>query len=109
MGDGEWVPVSCTLPSEERPLRAAEWDGLFAGHLQQASRTGPLGLRLELDAGCEAPVRDLAEREGGCCSFFAFAVAVRPEAVLLDVSVDAAHAAVLDAVEARARAVGGPR
>ncbi|MEU2631348.1 hypothetical protein [Kitasatospora sp. NPDC007106] len=109
MGDGEWVPASCTLPTEERPLRVAEWDGLFTDRLNGLSRPGPLRLRLELDAGAEQSVRDLAEREGGCCSFFAFTVTARPDAVLLEVAVDGAHAAVLDALETRARSAGRPR
>ncbi|WP_433352534.1 hypothetical protein ACQP25_05150 [Microtetraspora malaysiensis] len=29
----EWTPAECTLPTEERPLRVAEFDELFASAL----------------------------------------------------------------------------
>ncbi|WP_329142498.1 hypothetical protein OIU91_02480 [Streptomyces sp. NBC_01456] len=38
MSDLSWVPQSCTLPTEEQPLRVAEWDALFTGRLQELSR-----------------------------------------------------------------------
>ncbi|MFJ5952620.1 hypothetical protein [Streptomyces noursei] len=107
----DWVPASCTLPTEERPLRVAEWDALFAERLEQVSRPEPLRVRLDLRGGdgAEERVRDLAEREGGCCSFFTFAVAADGDAVALDITVDAVHAAVLDALERRAAEAGGLR
>lgn len=104
------APASCTLPAEEQPLRIAEWDALFAEHLERVSRPDPLRVRLDLDGGsAEEWARDLARRKSGCCSFFTFAVAAGPQAVVLDVTVDGAHAAVLDAVQRRAAAVGRPR
>ncbi|WP_198659252.1 hypothetical protein [Nocardiopsis sp. FIRDI 009] len=48
MTDPGWVPQSCALPTEERPLRVAEWDALFAEHLRSLSRPQPLHLRLDL-------------------------------------------------------------
>ncbi|MET7642561.1 hypothetical protein ABZS83_02725 [Streptomyces sp. NPDC005426] len=48
MSDPAWVPQSCTLPTEERPLRAAEWDALFDERLISLSRPEPLRLRLDL-------------------------------------------------------------
>ena len=107
----DWVPGLCTLPTEERPLRVAEWDALFTEILQRVSRPEPLRLRLDMHGGdgAEARVRDLADREGGCCSFFAFAVTAGPGAVVLDITVDAGHTAVLDALERRAAAVGEAR
>lgn len=107
----DWVPTSCTLPTEEQPLRVAEWDTLFTERLLRASRPEPLRMRLDLRGGdgAEALVRDLAEREGGCCSFFTFTVAADADKVVLDIAVDAPHTAVLDALEHRATAGGEPR
>lgn len=111
MSDLAWVPQSCTLPAEERPLRVAEWDALFAERLRTLSRPQPLRLRLELagGAGVEERVRDLVERESGCCSFFTFTTVPGKDLVSLEVSVGQAHEAVLAALAARAALAGGPR
>ncbi|MFJ6437249.1 hypothetical protein [Streptomyces sp. NPDC091416] len=110
MSDLAWVPQSCTLPTEERPLRVAEWDELFTEHLTSMSRPGPLRLHLDLAGGpgIEEQVRDLAEREGGCCSFFAFTVTPGENLIGLDIAVDQQHAVVLEALAART-AAGGRR
>ena len=101
-----WVPRSCTLPTTEQPLRVAEFDALFAERPAGVSR--PERLRLELvltgDEGLEARVRDLVARESGCCSFFTFTVRPGPRHIGLDVEVDGAHEAVLDALHERATA-----
>ncbi|MXM65886.1 hypothetical protein GR925_21140 [Streptomyces sp. HUCO-GS316] len=104
MTDLDWVPQSCTLPTEERPLRVAAWDGLLTDRLRRVSRPEPLRLRLDLgsDTGIEARVRDLVGRESGCCAFFDFTVAVDSGAVLLDVAVEQVHAPVLASLAARA-------
>ncbi|MFF7265091.1 hypothetical protein ACFZCL_33090 [Streptomyces sp. NPDC008159] len=106
MTDLDWVPQSCTLPTEERPLRVAEWDGLFAERLREVSQPDPLRLRLELggDAGIEVQVRDLMEKESGCCSFFTFTITPSTDALLLEIAVDEAHGPVLDAMATRAGA-----
>ncbi|MEV5975091.1 hypothetical protein [Streptomyces sp. NPDC051921] len=111
MSDLAWVPLSCTLPTEERPLRVAEWDALFAERLTAMSRSQPLQLRLELAGGegVEDRVRDLVERESGCCSFFTFTTAPGKDLIRLDISVDEAHEAVLDALAARTAAAGQER
>ncbi|MFJ9979415.1 hypothetical protein [Streptomyces cyaneofuscatus] len=108
MGDLAWVPQSCTLPTEERPLRVAEWDGLFAERLTSLSRPGPLRLRLDLagGTGVEERLRDLVEREGGCCSFFAFTVIPGEDLIGLDIAVDRGHEAVLEALVSRSAAQG---
>jgi hypothetical protein len=102
-----WVPRSCTLPTTEQPLRVAEFDALFAERLADVSR--PERLRLELvltgGEGLEATVRGLVARESGCCSFFTFTVRPGPQHIGLDVEVDGAHEAVLDALQERAAAV----
>jgi hypothetical protein len=100
-----WVPMSCTLPTEQQPLRVAEWDELFTERLMASSRPGRLRLHLVLAGGqgVEERARDLAARESGCCSFFTFTVT--PAAggdVRLDVEVDPAHEKVLDALQVRA-------
>ncbi|GGO50496.1 hypothetical protein GCM10012287_30350 [Streptomyces daqingensis] len=101
-----WVPEACTLPTEERPLRLAEWDGLFATQVAAPSRHSPSQVRLRLPGGTESAsrVRELAERESDCCSFFEFAAtADGPSAdVLLTISVDQAHEGVLNALAERA-------
>ncbi|MGW8762527.1 hypothetical protein ACWGN5_08515 [Streptomyces sp. NPDC055815] len=111
MSDLAWVPQSCTLPTEERPLRVAVWDALFAERLISLSRPEPLHLRLDLvgGEGVEDRVRDLVERESGCCSFFAFATTPGADRIGLDISVDQAHEAVLDALAARTAAAGDQR
>ncbi|HEY9369124.1 hypothetical protein [Streptomyces sp.] len=109
MTDLDWVPTACTLPTEERPLRVAEWDALFAGHLTTLERPAPTRHRLSLSEapGLEERVRELADRETGCCSFFTFAVTPADGAVLLDVTVDPAHEPVLQALSARAACLAG--
>ncbi|MEU3057469.1 hypothetical protein [Streptomyces griseus] len=104
MTEPAWVPSSCTLPTEEQPLRVAEWDALFAERLTALSRPALLRLRLDLTGGpgVAERVRELASRESACCSFFTFTVATGGDRVHLDVSVDGAHAAVLEALAARA-------
>ncbi|CAM5281220.1 hypothetical protein [Streptomyces narbonensis] len=108
MSDLAWVPQSCALPTDERPLRVAEWDALFSGRVSSVSRPHPLRLRLDLAGGrgTEDRVRDLVERESGCCSFFAFTVTPGQGLIRLDVSVDQAHEPVLDALAARIAASG---
>src|SRR5688572_5055101 len=99
-GPPEWVPQSCTLPTEEQPLRLAEWDALFATQTVAPYRPDPLRVRLELPPGahCEERTRDLAARENGCCSFFGFTVTGSPEGVVLDIAVGEEHEAVLRAL-----------
>ncbi|MEU8589355.1 hypothetical protein AB0C59_20470 [Streptomyces sp. NPDC048664] len=48
MSDLAWVPQPCTLPTEERPLRVAEWDAPLSQRLTSLSRSQPLRLRLDL-------------------------------------------------------------
>lgn len=106
MSDLAWVPQSCTLPTEERPLRVAEWDELFVEQLASMSRPGPLRLHLDLAGGpgIEERVRGLAEREGGCCSFFTFTITPGEDLIGLDIAVDQQHAAVLEALATRTTA-----
>ncbi|OUC95372.1 hypothetical protein [Streptosporangium minutum] len=100
----EWAPAECTLPTEERPLRVAEFDELFASALLGLERVGPTRLRLTLerDEQVEKTARDLTAMESGCCSFFAFTFTSGDEGLALEVEVPAVHVKVLDGLAARA-------
>ncbi|UGQ10470.1 hypothetical protein LO772_27030 [Yinghuangia sp. ASG 101] len=105
-----WVPQACTLPTEEQPLRIAEFDDLFAGSLLAADRPEALRARLTLAADAEDSARDLAGRETGCCSFFSFAFGHDAAGrVLMDIAVPAERITVLDALVTRAVAASKAR
>ncbi|HEY6747314.1 MAG TPA: hypothetical protein VI357_16550 [Mycobacteriales bacterium] len=97
-----WVPLECTLPTRERPLRIAEFDGLLATTVRTQQRVSPTVLRWELDPAGEAVVRELAARESRCCSFFTFTFTSHPDGLRLDIAVPVGQTAVLDALAARA-------
>ena len=100
-----WVPSACTLPTVEQPLRAAEFEQLFARSVQAVRRVDPTTLDLTIASTAEAEVRDLARREIACCSFFTFDFLPADAAALvlrIGVPVSATYTAVLDAVQARA-------
>ena len=101
-----WAPDACTLPIAERPVRATEFDDLFATALRGQQRLSPTRLRWRLDPAAEQSARDLTRREAECCSFFTFAFApadgAAGSAVHLDITVPEAHAGVLDALADRA-------
>jgi hypothetical protein len=103
MSTAEWVPRACTLPTAERPLRVAEFDGLFASSVRRVSRAGPDRLVLELEPTGSVAGRaaDLAMRETECCSFFTFVLTAAGGALRLDISVPAGHVSVLDALALR--------
>lgn len=95
----DWVPQACTLPTAEQPLRVAEFGELFAKGLRGMERLAPTRLRLVLSPEVEVSARDLAARETSCCSFFEFAFADRGDGqLLMDVTVPAARAEVLDSL-----------
>lgn len=106
---GSWVaPDACTLPTAEQPLRVAEFDDLFAGHLLGVERRGATRLALTFagDGELAVVVADLADRESSCCSFFDFRVTSVPSdggtTVRLEVSVPRDRADVLAALADRA-------
>jgi hypothetical protein len=106
---GEGVPCApqaCTLPTVQRPLRAAEFDQIFGADPRRVERTGRTRLRLVLDGAphTESVARDLTARESACCSFFAFAFTRTGDELMLDVTVPPAHVQVLDGLLARAQA-----
>src|SRR5689334_23286308 len=84
-----WAPDACTLPTAERPLRATDFDELFAGAVLGIDRPAPTRLRLDLrhDPAAAGRVAELAAAETGCCSFFTFTLTVTGSALTLDVAV----------------------
>ncbi|MGK5519273.1 hypothetical protein ACSNN9_07930 [Micromonospora sp. URMC 107] len=100
--DLAWVPEVCTLPTVDRPLRLAEFDGLLATALRAQQRLSPTALRWRLDPAAEAKARNLTGRESTCCSFFSFTFSANGGALQLEVEVPVAHVDVLDALTARA-------
>lgn len=101
----DWVHDSCSLPSFQRPLRVAQFDRLFADSVVRSARISPTRLDLVVDASAESAARDLAAREARCCTFFTFDFAHRGSGVVMRIGVPTSRTEVLDAVEARVRAV----
>jgi hypothetical protein len=102
---------ACTLPTEEQPLRVAEFEELFAAHLVGVEQPAPTRGRLTFDAGApgvEHQIRDLTARESECCSFFTFtlAPAAQPGRLVLDIEVPGSQQPVLGALMQRAAELG---
>jgi hypothetical protein len=106
---GGWAPDACTLPTAERPFRAADFDAVFAATVRDLDHIGPTRLHLELEPSPQAAARmaELAAAETGCCSFFTFALTATGGALTLDITVPQQYAPVLAALADRARAVAG--
>jgi hypothetical protein len=102
-----WAPADCTLPTAERPLRAAEFGELFSGDVLTVDRTEPGRLRLGLRPGRETAgrVAALTAAETECCAFFTFTLTVGTDSLLLDISVPPARTDILDALGRQAAAV----
>ncbi len=98
------MPSTCTLPTADRPLRLAEFDGLFAEAVQSVTRPDQTRLRLDLVFSPENAARtaDLVARETGCCSFFTFTLTVADGRLVLEVAVPPEQAGILDALQTRA-------
>jgi hypothetical protein len=105
----DWAPSDCTLPSSDRPLRAAQFDDLFAAAVLGAERAGPTRLRLAMrpEGHIAGQVAALAATETQCCSFFTFTLTVSNDSLLLDITVPESHAAVLAGLASRVSAVTG--
>ena len=103
--DETWVPDACTLPTEEQPLRVAEFGSLFASSLRDVERRSPTLLELTLAEEAAPAAADLTARESACCSFFHFDLVPVPGAVRLVVEVPEAQTRVLDALATRAAVV----
>ena len=102
MGESlSWAPVdACTLPTEDQPLREAEFDAVFATALTGVERPEPGRLLLTFDETTD--LADLVARESSCCSFFDFTLTAADGGLVLDVRVPAARVAVLDGLARRA-------
>ncbi|GAT71066.1 arsenate reductase [Planomonospora sphaerica] len=102
--DRQWVPPACSLPTAERPLRVAEFDALFAEAVQAVQRPEPARLHLQLASSPQTAARaaELAARENGCCSFFAFTLTIADGGLTLAVAVPPEQTGVLDALQTRA-------
>src|ERR1022692_455461 len=100
----EWAPQACTLPLSDRPLRAAEFDRLFAQAIRGIERPEPARLRFDLEPSPQVAgqAAELVTAETGCCSFFTFALTATAGRLTLDVSVPAAQIEVLDGLASRA-------
>lgn len=105
----DWVADdACTLPTAERPLRAAEFDALFAERLVRVERLSPVSARIELSGDDTiALAQDLTERETACCSFFTFDVSGTDDTTTIEVGVPASRADVLEALVTRAESFDG--
>jgi hypothetical protein len=102
-----WIPVACTLPTDQQPARLTEFDELFRDRVIEVYRAGPRSLWLTLAGGDEvtARVQDLTARETQCCSFFTFELSPAAHGLRLHVQVPPEQVAVLDAFAARAVSV----
>jgi hypothetical protein len=94
---------ACTMPTSQRPLRLAEFDALFASAAYSVHRDrNTVRVHLVGSHGLREQVRDLAERETACCSFFTFTLEGRANDLVMDISVPAGRRAILDALADRA-------
>ena len=97
------VTDACTLPTTERPLRLAEFDALFSEAVRSVERHGQrVRMHLTGTPDLRDRVRDLAERESACCSFFTFAIDGTPGNVTLEISVPPERRDILAALADRA-------
>jgi hypothetical protein len=109
--DLDWcAPAACSLPLVDQPARVAEWDVLFTEGVCEVSPVAG-GVRFVVDRGAVSPaaVADLVDRESQCCSFFSFRLAIGDQTLTLDVTSDAEHRGVVDALSARAVALRASR
>lgn len=92
------------MPTEERPLRLAEFDALFAEAVRGVRRIDETSVSLDLEprASVAARAADLVVREAGCCSFFTFSLIATGGSLRLNIAVAAQHTDVLSALAARA-------
>jgi hypothetical protein len=104
-GDG-WAPADCTLPTAERPMRAADFSDLFSDAVLKVDRPESGRLRLALRPGRETAGRAaaLTAAETECCSFFTFTLTVENDSLSLDISVPPSRTEILDALADRAAA-----
>ena len=93
---------ACTMPTAERPLRLAEFDALFAQARSVTRDAAGVVIHLAGAPTLRGQVRDLAERETACCSFFTFVVDGHEDDVTLSISVPPERREIVDALAERA-------
>ncbi len=100
------APADCTLPTAERPIRAAEFSDLFRDAVLTVDRPETGRLRLALRPGRDTASRAaaLSAAETECCSFFTFTLTVGNDSLSLDISVPPSRTEILDALAGRAGA-----
>jgi hypothetical protein len=81
-------PIVCTLDTAEMPGRLGQWQRL-AEHVVEHTDTDH-GIRVRFDDRVSAvEVADLATKEQGCCSFFAFTMHIAADGITLDIAAPA--------------------
>ena len=94
---------ACTMPTVDRPLRLAEFDSLFADAVRSVAYEGDqVRMHLTGPAGLRERVRDLAERETACCSFFSFVIDGETDDLTLEIAVPREHRRILEGLAQRA-------
>jgi hypothetical protein len=103
--DADWIPGACTLPTVEQPLRRREFDDFFASDVLAVVSEAPTRARLDLrpDPDVAARAAALAVAETGCCSFFAFRLAIGAGTVCLEIGTDTEHQDVVAGLTTRVR------
>jgi hypothetical protein len=93
------VPIACSLDSDGAAARGEEWRRFIDHAVLEVLRV-PAGARLRLkdEAGVVVGAVDLARKEGACCPFFEFRLALAPDAVWLEIDVPTEASFVLDAL-----------
>lgn len=102
------VPAACTLPTDQQPLRLAEFDELFSTAVLAVTEVDDTAIELTLrgDQEVTQTVRSLARRESECCSFFTFTVTTfEPDTIAAMIRVDSGHVDALRAIADRAVAL----
>jgi hypothetical protein len=94
----ESSPICCSLTAEGARAQLSEWARLGAA-LRAAEPTGD-GTILWFEPQVEAELRDLARREGACCSFLDLTVGADGGGLRLEVSSAASARPVIDALVA---------
>jgi hypothetical protein len=94
------VPLACTLPLTEWPGRLEDWREVLAEALEREATAS--GARLVFDRQVDiARLAALAAAEQGCCAFLEFDLAVRSDAVVLEIRGAVEARPVIDALVAR--------
>jgi hypothetical protein len=96
------IPIACSLTSTAAQSQLEEWRSVLAATVSGARRPSPTRLEFPLreavgrDGGQLAAVVALARREQACCPFFGFALDIRAEEVVLQVTVPPDAVPILD-------------